>query len=198
MIRCFNHCCSSLRRRLLFLLIFYFTISLCIYSYELRLHFANSSIRNGEVVADVYVSQQLPEEVVDYVQKSIVVVLSYRLELKEKKFFFDRNISSLYFNRKIYYDFIKEEYVIVLSESGKEVRATDFDDISKYIYDIKYIYVTKSYDLNNESTYYYRSRLSLTFINAYPYLDIFFTLLAPIKYRIKWLYSKPFKKESIH
>lgn len=185
-------------RKLLFLLIFYFTTILSIYSYELRLHFADSSIRNGEVVADVYISQKLPDEAVNYIQKGIVAVLSYRLELKEKRFFFDKSVVNLYFSRKIYYDFIKEEYVVLLSETGKEVRSTNLDDLSKYIYDIKDINVTKSYNLNSEDVYYYRSRLSLMFVNAYPYLDIFFTLITPLKYRIKWLHTSPFEKKDLY
>ncbi len=184
-------------KSLLFLLIFCFTISYPVYSYELRLRFSSSYIEAGEVVADVHILNDLPQEVIEYIEKGIIVVLNYRLDLKEKRLLFDKSISSIYFSRKIYYDFIKSEYVVVLSENGKEVRDTNFDNLSQYIYNVNRINVIAYQDLNDKRAYYYRSRLSLTFINSYPYLDVFFTLIIPLKYRIKWLHSEIFKMTDI-
>ncbi len=184
-------------KKFLFLLIFCFAISYPVCSYELRLHFATSYVEEGSVVAEVHILESLPQEVIEYIEEGIIVVLNYRLELREQKFLFDKKISSIYFSRKIYYDFIRNEYVVVFSEDGKEIRGADFSNLSKYIYEIDNINVVDYLSLTNQGLYYYRTRLSLTFINSYPYLDVFFTLIIPLRYRIKWLKSRVFQKASI-
>lgn len=177
---------------------FYFAVGYAtVYSYQLRLHFNQSFIEGDDVFVSVFIDGGLPEEIFEYIQKGITVVINYRVELKEKRFLLDKKISSIYFSRKVYYDFVKGEYVVLFSESGKEERADTFEGISRHIYNVRNIDIAKSSDMNDNSLYYYSTRFSITFINAYPYLDIFFTLMTPLKYRIKWLHTDPFKKDSL-
>lgn len=166
------------------------------YAYELRLRFVRTYIKDDKIAVDVRMNEAIQYEVQDYVSQGIVVVLNYRIEMRKKSFILSETIVSLYFQKKIYYDFFNEEYVLS-SENEKEIRSKTFNNLLKNLYNARTVYVIDANKINDSSEYYYHTRLSMRFINAYPYLSIFFNLITPLRYRIKWMNSGYFKKSDL-
>lgn len=182
-----------MKRTFIFIILFISIICLPSYSYELRLHFSRSYVVNDTLFADVYIGDSLLNDVIKrYVENGVVLFLNYRVDLLKKKFLFDENVKEVFLYRKIYYDFFTQEYVVLSSETMRESRNANLYVLLRSIYSINAIPIVNIKDLNENSVYFFRTRLSMQLQNAYPYLSVFFNLIIPIQYRIKWLNSKPF------
>ena len=175
-------------------------ISSSLYSYELRLHFQRSYIYNNILYADVYMGQNTPvyESIQKYIDNGIIVFLNFRIDLVKNNFLLDENVREIYLYRKIYYDFFTKEYVVLNSETMRETRNTNLNNLMKNVYQINKIEIINVNRLNTNNTYAFKTRLSVQFQNAYPYLSVFFNIITPIQYRIKWLKSEEFSIKELY
>lgn len=177
------------------LIIIFLISSVYLYSYELRLHFSRSYIDNNILYADAYagINMEVDENLKRYIENGIVVFLNFRIDFVKKKFLLNENIKEIYFNRRIYYDFFTKEYVAVNSETSLETRNSNFYILMRTLYQISRIEISDINELNENDIYFFKTRLSIRFQNAFPYLSIFFNIITPLQYRIKWLKSEEFK-----
>ena len=175
-------------------ILFVIILSNSLYAYELRLHFDKSYIEDNILYADVYTKydSNLYLNIKKYLDNGVIIALNFRVDLINKRFLIDKNVKEIFFYRKLYYDFFTKEYVMFSSENMKEIRDNDFYSLMKNIYKIK-IEILNIDKLNKDSKYLFRTRLSIQLENAYIYLSVFFNIITPMKYRIKWLKSKEFK-----
>ncbi len=182
------------------LIIIFLISSVYLYSYELRLHFSRSYVDDNVLYADVYVgiNMEVDENLKRYVENGIIVFLNFRMDFIKKNLILNENIREIYFNRRIYYDFFTKEYVAVNSETMLETRNANFYVLMRTLYQISRIEILNVEELNENNTYFFRTRLSIGFQNAFPYLSIFFNIITPLQYRIKWLKSKEFKLEELY
>ena len=74
----------------------------------------------------------------------------------------------------------------------RETRNTNFNVLMKNFSVISRIEVINVNKLNIKDKFFFKTRLSIQFQNAYPYLSVFFNIITPIQYRIKWLKTKEF------
>ena len=170
------------------------------YSYELRLHFSRSYIYDDMLYVDIktYYEDQIYQNIKKYIDNGIVVFINYRVDLIKKNLFLDDNLREIYLYRKLYYDFFTKEYVVLNSETMRETRNTDLQILIKNIYQINRIEVINVNKLNKNNKYLFKTRLSMQFQNAYPYLSVFFNIITPIQYRIKWLKSTEFSIKELY
>lgn len=167
--------------------------------YELRLHYLDSYIENDNLFSSAVANTDTLVSVIRrFVDSGVVVVFNYRLDLLEEVFGFDKVLSEVYLYRKVYYDFFTKEYVVLVSETMKETRNTNLNLLLEELNFIDSLLVSSLEDLDKDGTYYFRTRLSMQLENAYPYLAIFFNLITPIQYRIKWLKTKTFMLDSLY
>ncbi len=187
-------------KQIFILLLFFVIISKVSYSYELRLHFSKSYIYNDMLYVDVntYYENEVYQNIKKYIDNGIILFINYRIDLIKKNLFINDNIREIYIYRKLYYDFFTKEYVILNSETMRETRNTDLDILIKNIYQINRIEVINVNKLNKNNKYIFKTRLSMQFQNAYPYLSVFFSIITPIQYRIKWLKSKEFSIKELY
>ena len=80
----------------------------------------------------------------------------------------------------------------------RETRNTDLQMLVKNISQINRIEVININKLNENSRFLFKTRLSIQFQNAYPYLSVFFNIITPIQYRIKWLKSWEFNIKDLY
>ena len=170
------------------------------YSYELRLHFSRSYIYDDMLYVDIktYYEDQIYQNIKKYIDNGIVIFINYRVDLIKKNLFLDDNLREIYLYRKLYYDFFTKEYVVLNSETMRETRNTDLQILIKNIYQINRIEVINVNKLNKNNKYLFKTRLSMQFQNAYPYLSVFFNIITPIQYRIKWLKSTEFSIKELY
>lgn len=180
------------------IIIFITLVPVTLHGYELRLHLDKVYTADDEIFADVYVNSGLNSVIKRYADNGIVLVFNYRIDLVKKNFLLDETVKQVYFYRKIYYDFFTTEYVVLGSETMREARNTNLYVLLKNVYDIRAIPIIKEAELNDNSKYYVRTRLSMQLENAYPYLSVFFNLITPLQYRIKWLDSEIFTVQNIN
>ncbi|MEI0493563.1 DUF4390 domain-containing protein [Brachyspira intermedia] len=176
------------------------TISQISYSYELRLHFSRSYIYNDMLYVDVrtYYENEIYQNIKKYIDNGIILFINYRIDLIKKNLLFNDNVREIYIYRKLYYDFFTKEYVVLNSETMRETRNTDLEILIKNIYQINRIEVINVNKLNKNNKYLFKTRLSMQFQNAYPYLSVFFNIITPIQYRIKWLKSNEFTIKDLY
>ncbi len=74
----------------------------------------------------------------------------------------------------------------------RETRNTNFQALVKNISQINNIEIININKLNKNSKFIFQTRLSMQFQNTYPYLSVFFNIITPLQYRIKWSKSKEF------
>ena len=115
-----------------------------------------------------------------------------------KNLLINENVKEIYLYRKIYYDFFTKEYVVLNSETMRETRNTNLNTLMKNIYHINKVEIVNANRLNDNNKYIFKTRLSIQFQNAYPYLSVFFNIITPIQYRIKWLKSKEFSIKELY
>lgn len=182
------------------LIIIFLISSVYLYSYELRLHFSRSYVDNNILYADAYVgiNMEVDENLKRYIENGIIVFLNFRVDFIKKNLILNENIREIYFNRRIYYDFFTKEYVAVNSETMLETRNSNFYVLMRTLYQISRIEILNIDELNENDIYFFRTRLSIGFQNAFPYLSVFFNIITPLQYRIKWLKSKEFKLEELY
>lgn len=182
------------------LTIIFLISSVYLYSYELRLHFSRSYVDNNILYADAYVgiNMEVDENLKRYIENGIIVFLNFRVDFIKKNLILNENIREIYFNRRIYYDFFTKEYVAVNSETMLETRNSNFYVLMRTLYQISRIEILNIDELNENNIYFFRTRLSIGFQNAFPYLSVFFNIITPLQYRIKWLKSKEFKLEELY
>ncbi len=182
------------------LIIIFLISSVYLYSYELRLHFSRSYVDNNILYADAYVgiNMEVDENLKRYIENGIIVFLNFRVDFIKKNLILNENIREIYFNRRIYYDFFTKEYVAVNSETMLETRNSNFYVLMRTLYQISRIEILNIDELNENNIYFFRTRLSIGFQNAFPYLSVFFNIITPLQYRIKWLKSKEFKLEELY
>lgn len=182
-----------MKRTFIFTILFISIIYSYSYSYELRLHFSGSYVANDILFADVYIGDNLLNDIIKrYVENGVVLFLNYRVDLLKKNFLFNDNVRQVFLYRKIYYDFFTQEYVVLNSETMRESRNTNLYILLRSVYSINAIPIVNINNLEVNSLYFFRTRLSMQLQNAYPYLAVFFNLITPIQYRIKWLNSETF------
>ena len=183
------------------ILILFFIISASsLYAYELRLHFSKSYIYNDMLYVDVrtYYENEIYQNIKKYIDNGIILFINYRIDLIKKNLLFNDNVREIYIYRKLYYDFFTKEYVVLKSETMRETRNTDLEILIKNIYQINRIEVINVNKLNKNNRYLFKTRLSMQFQNAYPYLSVFFNIITPIQYRIKWLKSDEFTIKDLY
>lgn len=166
-----------------------------LYSYELRLHFSRSYIHDNILYADVYagINMEVDENIKRYIENGIIVFLNFRIDFVKKNLLINENLEEIYFNRRLYYDFFTKEYVAVNSETMLETRNHNFYVLMRNLYQISRVEICDINELSEENIYFFKTRLSARFQNAYPYLSAFFNVITPLQYRIKWMKSKEFK-----
>ena len=175
-------------------------ISQVSYTYELRLHFSRSYVYNDMLYIDVrtYYENEIYQNIKKYIDNGIILFINYRIDLIKKNLLFNDNVREIYIYRKLYYDFFTKEYVVLNSETMRETRNTDLEILIKNIYKINRIEVINVNKLNKNNRYLFKTRLSMQFQNAYPYLSVFFNIITPIQYRIKWLKSDEFTIKDLY
>ena len=175
-------------------------ISQVSYAYELRLHFSKSYIYNDMLYVDVrtHYEDEIYQNIKKYIDNGIILFINYRIDLIKKNLLFNDNVREIYIYRKLYYDFFTKEYVVLNSETMRETRNTDLEILIKNIYQINRIEVINVNKLNKNNKYLFKTRLSMQFQNAYPYLSVFFNIITPIQYRIKWLKSNEFTIKDLY
>ena len=185
-------------KRILILFLLISTSSL--YAYELRLHFVRSYIYDNILYADVNTTYSEPiyNNIKRYIDNGIIVFINFRIDLAKKNIFIDDNIREIYLYRKIYYDFFTKEYVVLSSETMRETRNTNLLTLMKNVSSINRIEIINVNKLNQKNTFFFKTRLSMQFQNAYPYLSVFFNIITPLQYRIKWLKSKEFSIKELY
>ncbi len=187
-------------KRLYIILILISSISASLYSYELRLNLSRSYIYNNILYADVktYYGDSIYQNIKKYIDNGIIVFINFRVDLIKKNLLLDENVREIYIYRKLYYDFFTKEYVVLNSETMRETRNTDLQMLVKNISQINRIEVININKLNENSRFLFKTRLSIQFQNAYPYLSVFFNIITPIQYRIKWLKSWEFNIKDLY
>ncbi|WP_288681251.1 DUF4390 domain-containing protein [uncultured Brachyspira sp.] len=182
------------------LIIILLILSIPLYSHELRLHYSRSYIDNNILYADVYagINIEIDENIKRYVESGIIIFLNFRVDFVKKNFLINENIKEIYFNRRIYYDFFTKEYVAVNSDTSLETRNSNFYVLMRTLYQISRIEIVNINELNENDIYFFKTRLSIRFQNAFPYLSIFFNIITPLQYRIKWLKSEEFKINELY
>ena len=182
-------------KKIIKLIIIFLISSVCLYSYELRLHFSRSYIDDNILYADAYagINMEVDENLKRYIENGIIVFLNFRVDFVKKNFLLNENIKEIYFNRRIYYDFFTKEYVAVNSDTSLETRNSNFYILMRTLYQISRIEIADINELNENDIYFFKTRLSIRFQNAFPYLSIFFNIITPLQYRIKWLKSEEFR-----
>ena len=187
-------------KQIFILLLFFIIISKVSYSYEIRLHFSRSYIYDDTLYVDVrtHYEDEIYQNIKKYIDNGIILFINYRIDLMKKNLFINDNIREIYIYRKLYYDFFTKEYVILNSETMRETRNADLEILIKNIYQINRIEVINVNKLNKNNKYIFKTRLSMQFQNAYPYLSVFFNIITPIQYRIKWLKSKEFSIKELY
>lgn len=174
--------------------------SIPLYSHELRLHYSRSYIDNNILYADAYagINMEVDENLKRYIENGIIIFLNFRVDFVKKNFLLNENIKEIYFNRRIYYDFFTKEYVAVNSDTSLETRNSNFYVLMRTLYQISRIEIVNINELNENDIYFFKTRLSIRFQNAFPYLSIFFNIITPLQYRIKWLKSEEFKINELY
>ncbi|MEI0486314.1 DUF4390 domain-containing protein [Brachyspira intermedia] len=182
------------------ILLSFIIISKVSYAYELRLHFSRSYIYDDTLYVDVktYYENEVYQNIKKYIDNGIILFINYRVDLIKKNLLFNDNIREIYIYRKLYYDFFTKEYVVLNSETMRETRNTDLSILIKNIYQINRIEVINVNKLNKNNKYIFKTRLSMQFQNAYPYLSVFFNIITPVQYRIKWLKSDEFTIKELY
>lgn len=182
------------------ILLSFIIVSQISYAYELRLHFSRSYIYNDKLYVDVktYYEDEIYQNIKKYIDNGIILFINYRVDLIKKNLLLNDNIREIYIYRKLYYDFFTKEYVVLNSETMRETRNTDLSILIKNIYQINRIEVINVNKLNKNNKYIFKTRLSMQFQNAYPYLSVFFNIITPIQYRIKWLKSDEFTIKELY
>ena len=185
-----------------YILILFFVIYSCLslHAYELRLHFSRAYIYNDILYTDVQTSynDEIYKNIKRYIDNGIIVFINFRIDLVNKNWFIDSNVREIYLYRKIYYDFFTREYVVLNSETMREIRNTNLKALMKNVSYINRIEVININKLNQKNNFFFKTRLSMQFQNAYPYLSVFFNIITPIQYRIKWLKSKEFNIKELY
>ena len=176
------------------LILFLLISSSSLHAYQLRLYFSRAYVYNDILYADVYTefNEEIYNNIKRYIDNGIIVFINFRVDLVNKTWFIDNNIREIYLYRKIYYDFFTKEYVVLNSETMMETRNTNFNVLMKNFSVISRIEVINVNKLNIKDKFFFKTRLSIQFQNAYPYLSVFFNIITPIQYRIKWLKTKEF------
>ena len=80
----------------------------------------------------------------------------------------------------------------------RETRNTNLLTLMKNVSSINRIEIINVNKLNQKNTFFFKTRLSMQFQNAYPYLSVFFNIITPLQYRIKWLKSKEFSIKELY
>ena len=75
---------------------------------------------------------------------------------------------------------------------------SNFYVLMRTLYQISRIEIVNINELNENDIYFFKTRLSIRFQNAFPYLSIFFNIITPLQYRIKWLKSEEFKINELY
>lgn len=175
-----------------------FVFTFRLYPLELRLHFDSSYVVGEDVFVDVYSKIDLYGIVKNYVDNGAILFLNYRVDLlKENYLLFDTMVENKLLYRKIYFDFFTGEYVVLSSETMKETRSVYLETLLREVQNITRVFITKEDSLDDSGQYYYRTRLTIQLQHAYPYLGIFFNLITPLTYRIKWLKSDSFRRDDL-
>ncbi|AEM21147.1 hypothetical protein Bint_0515 [Brachyspira intermedia PWS/A] len=187
-------------KHIFIILLLIIAISQVSYAYELRLHFSKSYIYDDTLYVDVrtYYENEIYQNIKKYIDNGIILFINYRIDLIKKNLFINDNVREIYIYRKLYYDFFTKEYVVLNSETMRETRNTDLEILIKNIYQINRIEVINVNKLNKNNKYIFKTRLSMQFQNAYPYLSVFFNIITPIQYRIKWLKSDEFSIKELY
>ncbi|WP_295159558.1 DUF4390 domain-containing protein [uncultured Brachyspira sp.] len=186
-------------KHILTLLFFTAAISNISYPYELRLNFSRSYIHNDMLYVDVQTSYSLVyQNIKKYLDNGIIIFINYRIDLMKKNLFTYDNVREIYIYRKLYYDFLTKEYAVLNSETMSETRNTNLQILINNISEVNRIEVLNINKLNKNVIYLFKTRLSMQFQNSYPYLSVFFNIMTPIQYRIKWLKSKEFRIKELY
>ena len=161
------------------ILLSFIIVSQISYAYELRLHFSRSYIYDDKLYVDVktYYEDEIYQNIKKYIDNGIILFINYRVDLIKKNLLLNDNIREIYIYRKLYYDFFTKEYVVLNSETMRETRNTDLSILIKNIYQINRIEVINVNKLNKNNKYIFKTRLSMQFQNAYPYLSVFFIII---------------------
>lgn len=152
---------------------------------------------DNELFSDVYVGGNLTDIIRDYVDSGVVVVFNYRIDLFESVFGLDNVINQVFLYRRIYYDFFTREYVIYISETGRDIRRYNIEELLNDFYTVSEIPMMDLRYINSDRSFYIKTRVSLKLENSYPYLAVLFDILTPLRYRIKWLKTTDFALDSL-
>ncbi|TXJ40741.1 DUF4390 domain-containing protein [Brachyspira pilosicoli] len=177
-----------------YLLILFVIISFQLYPYELRLHFARANIYDNTLYANVYIGNDMNfySNIKRYLDNGIITIFNFRVNLFKENLILDDSIKDAHFYRRMYYDFFTKEYAIYNSLTMAETRNTNFYELIRNTSQINRVEIINTTNLDVNSRYYFKTRLSIQFENAYPYLNAFFNMITPLQYRIKWLKSNNF------
>ena len=179
------------------LISFYFNSYSNLFGYELRLHLDRTYIVDDELFSDIYVGGDLTDIIRNYVDSGVVVVFNYRIDLFESVFGLDNIISQVFFYRRIYYDFFTREYVMYISETGRDIRRNNIEELLNDFYAVNGISISDLRYIKSYKDFYIKTRVSLKLENSYPYLTVLFSILTPLRYRIKWLKTADFTLDSL-
>ena len=106
-----------------------------------------------------------------YVESGIIVFLNFRIDFLRKRAIFNENLKEVYLSRRIYYDFFTKEYVAVNSETSLETRSQNFYVLIRTLYQISRVEIYETDKLSEENIYFFKTRLSIRFQNAFPYFS---------------------------
>lgn len=180
------------------LIVFFFAlfpVLLC--AYDIRLLCMGTRIENGFFYAQTASKDPLPEELVDYVKNGVQISISRHIEIKRERFaWFDDTIESRRITAVVSYDPWTRRYVVNDSYLGTYTTRTAEDAFSRIESEMG-IRMMETNALLPENNYYLMTRLVVQYVDVYPGFNVFFNILATLKYRIKWAKSELWKGSTL-
>lgn len=176
-------------KRVIAVLALSFIFTGIVQGYELRLRFDGVSSSEKSIFTHVRIKNKLPAELVNYVREGVKISINFHIEFKSQSIFPDEVVRKIYVNKIVYYDIWNEIYVV--EEKGRVLFSDE--NIANVLEFIEYsipIYVCPKDEIEPNKKYYFKTRLTIQFMEVHPHLNIFFNLLMAMRYRVSWIQSK--------
>lgn len=181
-------------RPLIITFLFFLFTSINIDATEIRLLPPHRVILQGtNLIIEARTGSTLLEgEILEYLNFGIVITFTYFVELWQENRLLDERVAYSTLSKRIYYDLWSEQYFVESTAPVIRQTATRrLEQVKQELQLISGVALNIEKALNPNSTYRFRSRITMKITQLNSVFHVLFNLLSVFKFRTTWLWGQP-------
>lgn len=157
-------------------------------------------VQRDRLMVTASLADGMPDNMGEEIQRGISKALYYYAVLKRRvPFWRDEELASATVRYRIWYDLVKQQFVVAHRQEREETRQTAerFDDVRRLISHTRDVTIPLASPLQRDDTYYVSVKAEMRSAKLPVYIEYFFFFLPVAQLSTPWADSAPFAAERL-